>query len=313
MYLLVLFNLGHLWSCPVKAYCITQHTTIKTNTKNGMERDWMIPWLISVTELFASNWDKHTANADSNLKNLKQLPDDKTSDKQGLTDSHQVFSRLILYIIILYSTKTSSSSNPGQKISNYPPSWVMLHSLLMQKGKWLALGYLQVISHDQSRSPRRAQEWSRTYMLHRQHSAPATDGNQVKHTEYGAGREAGLLELLLPLNRVWLHVHIRGYGMIPRNSASPTGTHLPVAAVNDWTNHKRLASNLGSFQLQHRSILDQGRDNSFWVAEIIPSSVGCGRSKQEHTDPFNFWKDTMRRIKICSNVFQLCPYHSTPS
>lgn len=124
-------------------------------------------------------------------------------------------------------------------------------------------------------------------MLPRQHSAPATDRNQVKHTQYEADREAGLLELLLPPKRVWLHVHIGGYGMIPRNLASPTGTHLPVAAANDWTNHRRLASSLGSFQLQHPSILDQGRDNS-QIAEIIPSSVGCGRSKQEHTDPFNF-------------------------
>lgn len=98
-YLLVLFNLGHLWSCPIKAYCITQHTTIKISTKNGMERDWMIPWQISVTELFASNGDKHTGNADSNLENLKQLPDDKISDKQGLTDSHQVFGRLTLCYI----------------------------------------------------------------------------------------------------------------------------------------------------------------------------------------------------------------------
>lgn len=56
----------------------------------------MIPRQISVTELFASNGDKHTDNADSNLKNLKQLPDDKISDKQGLTDSYQVFGRLTL-------------------------------------------------------------------------------------------------------------------------------------------------------------------------------------------------------------------------
>jgi len=48
-----------------------------------------------------------------------------------------------------------------------------------------------------------------------------------------------------------------------RDTASPTGTQLPVVPVDNWTNHRCPAAHLDGFQLQDPSISDQGRDNSF--------------------------------------------------